>query len=190
MVEDFEAKWTIDSRLNRETVVEFCADRGLGVKADAALHMVLSAFLGGEARALDETAELMGARFLEADRSYVVNIVSVLKMTRGLTPAKAMHDISMKLRMLERVHQESQKQARESKDREFVNMRKHGVHVYPEVFKKADLLKVLPGGVAKELKKSSNLDFEADRSIRSAAREPLWYIPAGERPPPWMWRRG
>lgn len=42
-------------------------------------------------------------------------------------------------------------------------MRAHGIQVYPEVFKKADLMKVLPDGIAEELKKSTNLDFEADR---------------------------
>ena len=42
-------------------------------------------------------------------------------------------------------------------------MRTHGVSVYPEVFKKADLLKVLPDSIVKELEKSTNINFESDR---------------------------
>jgi hypothetical protein len=34
--------------------------------------------------------------------------------------------------------------------------------VYPEVFKKADLLKVIPEVIVKELKKSTNINFESD----------------------------
>ena len=41
-------------------------------------------------------------------------------------------------------------------------MRGSGVGMYPEVFKKADLLKVLPESIVKELKKSTNIDFEKD----------------------------
>jgi hypothetical protein len=39
-------------------------------------------------------------------------------------------------------------------------MRASGVSVYPEVFKKADLLKVLPDSILKELNKNTNIDFE------------------------------
>ena len=41
-------------------------------------------------------------------------------------------------------------------------MRAHGIGVYPEVFKKADLLKVIPEVIVKELKKSTNINFESD----------------------------
>ena len=39
-------------------------------------------------------------------------------------------------------------------------MRTHGISVYPEVFKEADLAKVLVDSMVKELKKSTNIDFE------------------------------
>lgn len=83
-------------------------------------------------------------------------------MLRGLGPAKAMQDILPNLAPLERAHQEYTRQALASKGFEFTNMRQHGIQVYPEVFKKADLLNTLPDGVVKELKKSTNLEVEAD----------------------------
>ena len=49
-----------------------------------------------------------------------------------------------------------------SKDPEFERMRKHGIKVYPEVFKKADLIKIMPDVIVKELKKSTNVNFEKD----------------------------
>ena len=39
-------------------------------------------------------------------------------------------------------------------------MKSAGLNVYPEVFKKADLLKILPDMMVNELKKSTNIDFE------------------------------
>lgn len=50
-------------------------------------------------------------------------------------------------------------------------MRTHGIQAYPEVFTKADLLKVLPDGRVKELGKSTNIDFDTDRydDIRDVA---------------------
>ena len=49
-----------------------------------------------------------------------------------------------------------------SKDPEFEKMRKNGISVYPEVFKKADMLKLPPEVIVKELKKSANINFEKD----------------------------
>ena len=39
-------------------------------------------------------------------------------------------------------------------------MRTHGISLYPEAFKEADLAKVLVDSMVKELKKSTNIDFE------------------------------
>ena len=44
----------------------------------------------------------------------------------------------------------------------FVGVETHGISVCPEVFKKADLVKVLPDSTVKDRKKSSNIDFEKD----------------------------
>ena len=41
-------------------------------------------------------------------------------------------------------------------------MRRNGVSLYPEVFKKADLLKIVPDVILKELKKGTNINFETD----------------------------
>ena len=53
-----------------------------------------------------------------------------------------------------------------------MKMKTHGNSGYPEVFKKADLLKVLPDVMVKELKESTNIDFEKDSypKIRNADR--------------------
>ena len=41
-------------------------------------------------------------------------------------------------------------------------MKTRGASVYPDVFKKADLVKVLPDSIVRELKRSTNIDFEKD----------------------------
>lgn len=117
LLDNFEDQWTMETRLTRATVIEFCANRGLDVETDAAIHMVVSAFLEGEARVLAETVELTDSdgsgsnksglelwRLLKYnfDRSSAFNITSVLEMIRGLSPAKGMHEISPKLATLER----------------------------------------------------------------------------------------
>ena len=62
-------------------------------------------------------------------------------------------------------------QAVGSKEPEFVKMKTHGTSVYREVFKKADLVNVIPDVIVKELKKRTNIDFENDSysQIRDAA---------------------
>ena len=41
-------------------------------------------------------------------------------------------------------------------------MKTHDISDYPEVFRKADLVKVLPDVIVRELKMSTNIDFEKD----------------------------
>ena len=96
------------------------------------------------------------------DRASAFNVISILEVIRGMQPAKNIQDVLSKVTSLERAHQEYYRQAMASKDKEFVKMKTHGVSVYSEVFKKADLLKVLPDSIVKELKKSTNTDFEKD----------------------------
>ena len=43
-----------------------------------------------------------------------------------------------------------------------MKIKTHGISVDPEVFKKTDLVKVLPDVVIKELKKSTNIDSQKD----------------------------
>lgn len=105
----------MDTRMSRAAVAEFCVGRSLDVETDAALHMVISASLEGEARVIAETAELLDAdgtgstksgfelwRLLKYnfDRSFAFNIISVLEMIRSIPPAKT-NDVLPKLATLE-----------------------------------------------------------------------------------------
>ena len=60
------------------------------------------------------------------------------------------------------MHQEYYKTAMASKDPEFEKMRKNDISVYPEIFKKADMSKLLPEVIIQDLKKSTNINFEKD----------------------------
>jgi len=96
------------------------------------------------------------------DRASSLNVIGLVEHIRSMSPARNMQDVIPKMMSLERVHQEYYKTAMASKDPEFEKMRKNGISVYPEVFKKADMLKLLPEGIIKELKKSTNINFEKD----------------------------
>ena len=76
--------------------------------------------------------------------------------------AKNRQDVMSKVNSLEKRHLENHRQAVGSKEPEFVKMKTRGISVYPEVFKKADLVKVLPDVAVKELKKSTNIDSQKD----------------------------
>ena len=178
LIEYFEANWKTDDRLAYADIKQCCNDKGLDIEVDKILHMVMGAFLEGESKMLAETAELTDPDSMEMhksglelwrllkynfDRSSAFNVITILENIRNLQPAKNIQDVLPRITTLERSHQEYLKQAVASKDPEFVAMRASGVSVYPEVFKKADLLKVIPEAIVKELKKSTNIDFEKDR---------------------------
>jgi len=148
-----------------------------GPEIDAALHMVIGAFLEGEAKMFAETAEFADPVNLDIhksglelwrllnnnfDRASSFNVIGLVEHIRSMTPARNMQDVIPKMMSLERAHQEYYKTAMASKDPEFEKMRKNGISVYPEVFKKADMLKLLPEVIIKELKKSTNINFEKD----------------------------
>lgn len=116
LLEDLDGKWTMDMRLTRATAAEFCVGWGLDVETDAALHMVLSAFLEGETRVLSDMAELTGSggmgtnnsdlelwRLLKYsfDRPSAVNMISTLDTIRRVRAAKAIHDILPNIATLE-----------------------------------------------------------------------------------------
>jgi len=177
LIENFEAHWKMDERMKYADIKRCCADNGMEVEIDKALHMILGAFLEGTSKVLSETAELSNPDNLEMhksglelwrllkynfDRSSAFNVITILESIRSMQPAKNIQDVLPKITVLERSHQEYARQAVASKDPEFVKMRGSGVGMYPEVFKKADLLKVLPESIVKELKKSTNIDFEHD----------------------------
>ena len=177
LIEYFENKWIMDEKLDYANMKQCCIDKGLDTDVDAALHMVIGAFLEGESKVLADTAELTHPETVEGhksglelwrllhynfDRASAFNVIGLVEMIRNLQPAKNMQDVLPKVAALERLHQEYYKTALASKDPQFVKMREQGLSVYPEVFKKADLLKILPDAIVKELKKSTNMDFEKD----------------------------
>ncbi len=96
------------------------------------------------------------------DRASAFNVISMLDVIRSIQSAKNIQDVLLKVTALEMEHQEYYRQALAWKDKEFVKMRMHGVSIYPEVFEKADFLKVLPESIVKEFKQSANIDFEKD----------------------------
>ena len=177
LIEYFESNWIMDNRLTYDDVKRCCENKRLDVEVDAALHMVIGAFLEGEAKMLADTSELNNPHTLEMhksglelwrllkynfDRASAFNVISILESIRNMQAARNIQDVLPRVTALERSHQEYYRQAVASKDPEFVKMRANGMSVYPEVFKKADLLKILPDSIVKELRKSTNIDFEKD----------------------------
>lgn len=146
--------------------------------ADTAVHMVVGTFLEGEVRAWAETSEVMvhdgsgsnksgleSWRLLKHtfDRSSAFSAITVLEIITGMPAAKNIQEVMSKMTTLDRAHQEYTKQAAASRDPEFLRMNSNGIHLCPDVFKKAGLIKIPPDGITKYLKtKPTNLDFERD----------------------------
>ena len=137
--------------------------------------MVIGTFLEGESKMLADTVVVNNRQNLEVrrsglelwrvlkynfDRTSVLNAISILESIRNVHASKNIQDVMLQVNALERRHWEYYRQAVGSK--EFVKMKTHGISIYPEVFKKAVLLKVLLETIVKELKKSTNVDFEKD----------------------------
>jgi len=178
-IEYFESLWDMSNKLAHRDVCQVFINQGIenGPQIDQALHMVIGAFLEGGAKVFTEMAEFTDTESLETHKSWLelwrllnhnfdrtssFNVIGLVEHIRHMQPAKNIQDVIPKMMSLERVHLEYYKTAMASKDPEFEAMRKHGIGVYPEVFKKADMLKLLPEGIIKELKKSTNINFEKD----------------------------
>ena len=69
LIENFEAHWKMDERMKYADIKRCCADNGMEVEIDKALHMILGAFLEGESKVLSETAELSNPDNLEMHKS-------------------------------------------------------------------------------------------------------------------------
>ena len=167
LIDHFEEDGKRDEKLEENDVIKYCTKKGMdvaaGVAMDTALHMVIGAFLEGEAKILSESGEVMDVdgssrksglelwRLLNYnyDRSSPFNIIGLVEFIRSIAPAKTTSEISAKLAALDHAHQEYCKLARASKDEEFQKMITHGIKVYSEVFKKTDLLKILPETLVK-----------------------------------------
>ena len=159
LLEYFEENWLMDERLSYKDVQNICEDREMGVQEDAALHMVIGAFLEGESKVLADTSELTDLHTMQShksglelwrqlkynfDRSSAFNVITILESVRSMSLVKNVQDVLPKISILEKAQQEYYKQAVASKDPEFIKMKAAGINVYPEMFKKADLLKILP----------------------------------------------
>ena len=65
----FEEKWNTDDQLTHANAKQCMVDKGLDIEVDAALHMLISAFTEGEARVLEENAEITNPDSLTMHRS-------------------------------------------------------------------------------------------------------------------------
>lgn len=88
----------MDQRLSHERILDINRQHDMEPEVDAALHMVVGAFLGGEARALS----LLKNTF---DRSSASNLISVQEMIRGMPAAKNIQDVVSNITTLDRAHQ-------------------------------------------------------------------------------------
>ena len=70
--------------------------------------------------------------------------MSVHESIRHTQEAKNILDVTSKVKPFERRHQEYDRQAEGSNESEFAKMKTHAISDYPEVFRKADLVTVLP----------------------------------------------
>lgn len=59
LTEDFVIMWIVDTRLTSQAIADICGKQGVDLEPGQALHMVISAFLDGEAKIFVETAEVM-----------------------------------------------------------------------------------------------------------------------------------
>ena len=146
--------------------------------------MVVGAFLEGESKELADTAEVNHPQNLEMhksglelwrrskynfDRASALNAMGILESIPNMQAAKGTQDVTSKVNAFERRRQEYYRQAVGSKEPEFMKMKTHGISAYPEVFKKADLVKVLLNVIVQAWKKSANIDFE--KGSRSETRD-------------------
>lgn len=94
------------------------------------------------------------------DRSSAFNDVTVLEIIWGMPAAKKIQEVMPKMSTLYRAHQEYAKQSAASRDAECWRMKPSGSQLCL-ASKKADVLKILPDGMTKDLNnKATNNEFE------------------------------
>ena len=59
----------MDQQLDYPTVKQCCAEKGVDLQVDCALHMVIGAFLEGKSKVLAETAEFANPDTMEIHKS-------------------------------------------------------------------------------------------------------------------------
>ena len=121
-MEYFESIWNMSNKMRYEDVCQVFINKGIenGPEIDAALHMVIGAFLEGEAKMFAETAEFTDPESLDThksglelwrllnnnfDRASSFNVIGLVEHIRSMAPARNMQDVIPKMMSLERVHQ-------------------------------------------------------------------------------------
>ena len=89
------------------------------------------------------------------DRASAFDVKSVLESIRPVQATKNIQDVMSKVKP-------SKDDIRRVKGTRVREDKTHDISDFPEVFRKADLVKVLPDVIVKELKMSTNIDFEKD----------------------------
>ena len=160
LLEYFEEHWIMDERFSYTDIPKLCGDREVDTQNGAALHMVLGAFLEGEAKVLADTSELTDMTTMQSyrsglelwrqlkynfDRASAFNVMTILESIRGMAQVRNVQDVMPKIAMLEKAQQEYYKRAMASKDPEFIKMKAAGLNVYPEVLKKSGLIQNIAG---------------------------------------------
>ena len=117
LLEFFEENWRMDERLSYTDVARLCGDRELDAQNDSALHMVIGAFLEGEARVLADTSELTDLQSMQThksglelwrqlkynfDRASAFNVITILENIRSMTQVKNVQDVQPKIAILEK----------------------------------------------------------------------------------------
>ena len=100
--------------------MKICEDREMGVQEDAALHMVIGAFLEGESKVLADTSELTDLQTMQShksglelwrqlkynfDRSSAFNVITILENIRSMNQVKNVQDVLPKIAILEKAQQ-------------------------------------------------------------------------------------
>ena len=122
-IEYFERLWDMSNKLAHRDVCQVFINQGIenGPQIDQALHMVIGAFLEGEAKVFTEMAEFTDTESLETHKSGLelwrllnhnfditssFNVIGLVEHIRHMQPAKNIQDVIPKMMSLERVHQE------------------------------------------------------------------------------------
>ena len=146
---------------------------------DQDLHYFISRFLDGEAKLLSinadigtfakehkSGAELWRLLVFNNEKKSAYTVVSVVEMIKNVEKAKSMMDIQPKIATLERLYIEFANGFNESDDADrkgAIGGLKHMATVgYFDVFKKSDLLRILPDNVIKDLRRSPDVKLETN----------------------------
>ena len=142
------------------------------------MHYFISRFLDGEAKLLSiiadtgtfakehkSGAELWRLLVFNYEMKSAYTVESVVEMIKNVEKAKSMMDIQPKIATLERLYIEFAKGFNESDDTNIKDIGglKHMAPVgYFDVFKKSDLLRILPDNVIKDLCRSPDVKLETN----------------------------